>query len=135
MPIQVEIVSPEKVLVSKRVDMAVVPSVEGDLAAMEEHAPMIVLLRGGLVTLYHGDAVTDTLYVAGGFAEITADRCTVLADDAVPPGEIDRADADKRLADAEASWNGIDMADLAAVPAAADRLQVAQSRVEAAASV
>ena len=135
MPIQVEIVSPEKILVSKSVDMAVVPSVEGDLAAMPEHAPMIVLLRGGLVTLYQGDTVTDTLFVAGGFAEITADRCTVLADDAVPPGEIDRADADKRLADANEAWNGVDMTDIGTVPAAADRLQVAQSRVDAASSV
>ncbi len=131
MPIKVEIVSPEKILVSKSVDMAVVPSVEGDLAAMEQHAPMIVLLRGGVVSLYEGDEVTDQLYVAGGFAEITADRCTVLADDAVPPGEIDRGDAEKRLADAQDEWDGVDMTNLDAVPKAADRLQVAQSRVDA----
>ena len=49
----------------------------------------------------------------------------------MPPGEIDRADADKRLTDAEADWNGVDMTDLEAVPEAADRLQVAQSRVDA----
>lgn len=133
MPIEVEIVSPEKILVSKTVDMAVVPASEGDLAAMEEHAPMIVLLRGGLVSLYEGDAVTEQLYVAGGFAEITAERCTVLADEALHPGEIDRGDAERRLAEAEREWADIDMTDLEAVPLAADRLQVAQSRVEAAA--
>lgn len=132
MPIEIEIVSPEKILVSKTVDMAVVPSVEGDLAAMEEHAPMLVLLRGGLVTLYQGDEVTDRLYVAGGFAEITGHRCTVLADEAIPPASIDRADAEARLAEAETAWNGVDMSDLEAVPDAADRLQVAQSRVDAA---
>lgn len=131
MPIQVEIVSPEKVLLSRSVDMAVVPSVEGDLAAMAEHAPVIVLLRGGLVTLYQGDAVTDRLFVAGGFAEITGDRCTVLADDAVPADEIDRADADRRLTDAQDEWNRVDTTDLEAVPKAAERLQVAQSRVDA----
>ena len=131
MPIQVEIVSPEKILLSRSADMAVVPSVEGDLAAMAEHAPVIVLLRGGLVSLYQGDAVTDRLFVAGGFAEITGERCTVLADSAVPTDEIDRADADRRLAEAQDEWNRVDMTDLAAVPAAADRLQVAQSRVDA----
>ena len=132
MPIQVEIVSPEKVLLSKSVDMAVVPSVEGDIAAMEQHAPVIVLLRGGLVSLHQGDTVTDRLFVAGGFAEITADRCTVLADDAVPAGDLDRAEAERRLAEAQDQWGRVDMTDLEAVPAAAERLQVAQSRVDAA---
>ena len=131
MPIDVEIVSPERLLLSKRAEMAVVPSVEGDLAAMEEHAPMIVLLRGGLVTLYDGTTETDKLYVAGGFAEITADRCTVLADEAIPPGEIDRADAERRLQEAEQAYNETDMTDFDAVPLATDRLQVARSRVEA----
>ena len=132
MPIDVEIVSPERLLLSKKTDMAVVPSVEGDLAAMEEHAPMIVLLRGGLVTLYEGDKETDKLYVAGGFAEITADRCTVLADEAIPPNEIDRNDAELRLQQAEKEYNETDPNDFDAVPLATDRLQVARSRLEAA---
>ena len=131
MPIQVEIVSPEKILVSKSVDMAVVPSVEGDLAAMEQHAPMIVLLRGGLVSLYEGDRITDQLYVAGGFAEITGDRCTVLADDAIPPGDIDRADADRGLAEALDAWNKLGPDDGDAASDATYRLQVAQGRVDA----
>ncbi len=131
MPIEVEIVSPERLLLSKQADMAVVPSIEGDLAAMEEHAPMIVLLRGGLVTLYENDQETDRLYVAGGFAEITGDRCTVLADEAIPPNEIDRPDADRRLQEAQKAYDETDMTDFDAVPLAADRLQVAQSRIEA----
>ena len=132
MPIQIEIVSPEKILLSKNVDMAVVPSVEGDLAAMEQHAPVIALLRGGLVSLYEGNTVIDQLFVAGGFAEITGDRCTVLADDAIPAGDIDRAEADRLLNEAQDEWDRVDMTDLDAVPAAAARLQVAQGRVEAA---
>ena len=131
MPIEVEIVSPERLLLTRTVDMAVVPSVEGDLAAMEEHAPMIVLLRGGLVTLYEGNTETDKLYVAGGFAEITGERCTVLADAAIPPAEIDRAGAEQRLRDAEQAYAETDMTDFDAVPLATDRLQVARSRVEA----
>ena len=58
--------------------MVVVPGSEGDLAAMPEHAPMIVLLRGGVVSLHDGGKVTDTFFVAGGFAEITGERCTIL---------------------------------------------------------
>ncbi len=132
MPIEVEITSPEQRLLGKSVDMAVVPSVEGDLAAMEQHAPMIVLLRGGVVTLYQGDEVTDRLYVAGGFCEITAERCTVLADQATPPEEIDRSDAEKRLAEAQADYDAADMSDFDAVPRVTAALQVAQSRVDAA---
>lgn len=132
MSIEVELVSPERLLFSRQVDMAVVPSVEGDLAAMVDHAPMIVLLRGGLVTLYENDRATDTLYVEGGFAEITAERCTILADAAIPPSEIDRADADARLADAQRAWAEADMSDEVEVPRLLASLQLAQSRVDAA---
>ncbi len=69
---ELEIVSPERLLLSRPVEMVVMPGLEGDLAATPEHAPMIVVLRGGVVTLYEGGRPTDRLYVAGGFAEITA---------------------------------------------------------------
>ena len=74
MPIQIEIISPEKVLVSREVDMAVLPGMEGDIAAMPEHAPMMLLLRGGVVALYEGDKVTDRDFVGGGVADITTTR-------------------------------------------------------------
>ena len=131
MPIRIDIATPTKSWIGKDVDMAVVPSVEGDIAAMPEHAPVLMLLRGGLVTLYEGEQPTDRLYVSGGFAEIRGDRCTVLADEVLPPEDIDRADAEHRLADAQAAYDEVDMSDLAAVPLALERLQVAQSRVDA----
>ncbi len=51
---------------------------------------MIVALRGGTVTLYEGGKSTDRLFVSGGFAEVTPDRCTVLADEAMPVAEVSR---------------------------------------------
>ena len=84
MPVQLEIVSPARLVLSRAVDMVVMPGYEGDLAAMENHAPMIVLLRGGVIALHEGGTVTDRLFVGGGFAEITPERCTILADDATP---------------------------------------------------
>ena len=131
MPIQVDIATPGRRWISKQVDMAVVPSVEGDIAAMVDHAPVMMLLRGGVVSLYDGDTVTDRLYVSGGFAEITARGCTVLADEALDPAQIDRADAESRLEAAKRSYDDVDMGDLDAVPAALERLQIAQSRVDA----
>ena len=133
MPIRIDIATPTRSWIGKDVDMAVVPSMEGDIAAMPDHAPVMMLLRGGIVTLYQGDQETDRLYVSGGFAEITSDRCTVLADEALPPPDIDRADADGRLQEAQKAYNEVDMTDLDAVPLALERLQVAQSRVDAAA--
>ena len=59
---------------------------------------MIVLLRGGTIRLYEGDQVTERLFVAGGFAEVTPERCTVLADEATPVAELSRAEGEQRLA-------------------------------------
>ena len=57
------------------------------MGVLEGHAPMIVMLRGGAISLYEGDRVTDTMFVAGGFAEVTPERCTVLANEVMPVAE------------------------------------------------
>ena len=88
MPVALEVVSPEKLLLSRDVDMVVIPASEGDMGVLPNHAPMIVLLRGGTIAITEGGRVTDRLFVSGGFAEITPERCTVLADEAVPTSEL-----------------------------------------------
>ncbi|MGC8468584.1 MAG: ATP synthase F1 subunit epsilon [Acetobacteraceae bacterium] len=116
MPVALEIVSPEKLLLSRQVDMAVVPGSEGDIGVLAGHAPMIIMLRGGVVSIYEGEQVTGRLFVSSGFAEITPDRCTVLADEAVPVGELVKAEAEARLAAAEAAYQALETtADNAAV--------------------
>ena len=135
MGIEVEIVSPEKRLLSRTVEMVVMPGSEGDLAAMEEHAPMIVLLRGGLVSLYDGSNFansSDQFFVAGGFAEITGERCTILADEATPLAELSRADGEAKLADAERAYDEADKSDITTLGPYLDRLQSARAHVEAA---
>jgi len=132
MTVELEIVSPTKLVLSRAVDMVVMPGYEGDIAAMEKHAPMIILLRGGVITLHEGGQATDRFFVGGGFAEITADRCTILADDAVPVSEVS-ADAMRNvLADAERAWQDVDKFDIEARDAVLDRLQSARAGVEAA---
>lgn len=132
MPIQLEIVSPARLVLSRAVDMVVMPGTEGDLAAMANHAPMITLLRGGVIALHEGGSVTDRLFVGGGFAEITADRCTILADDAVPVAELSAASAQARFVVVEADWATVDKTDVAAREAAFDRLQSAREAVRVA---
>ncbi len=84
MPIDLEIVSPEKLLLSRPVDMVVIPAAEGEMGVLPQHAPMIVLLQEGVIRLYEGGRVTESLQVSGGFAEVTPTRVTVLADTATP---------------------------------------------------
>lgn len=132
MPVALEIVSPERLLLSRDVEMVVVPGYEGDLAAQPGHAPIITLLRGGVITLYEQGNATDRFFVDGGFAEITADRCTVLANAAVPVGELSAADAATKLEAAERAWDEVDKQDVMAREAALDRLLGAREAVRVA---
>ena len=86
-----ELVSPEKLLLSRAVEMVVVPGSEGDFGVLPGHAPFISQVRPGVIDVYDGGAVTERIFVAGGFAEVTGERCTVLADEATPLGDLDHA--------------------------------------------
>jgi len=98
--IQFELVSPERLLLSRPVDMVVVPGTEGDFGAMASHAPFISSLRPGVIAVYENGQVTDRLFVAGGFAEVTPERCTVLAERALPVSDLNRERIDSELRDA-----------------------------------
>src|SRR5215510_4258644 len=114
MPVNLEIVSPEKLLLSQPVDMVVIPASEGDMGVLEGHSPVIVMLRGGVIALYENDQVTDQMYVAGGFAEVTPERCTVLANEVLIPAELSREEGERRLAEAEAAYVSVEASDVAA---------------------
>lgn len=98
--IDFELVSPERILLSVQAEMVVVPGSEGDFGVMAGHQPMISTLRPGAIEVYAGDKVQERLYVAGGFAEVSNDRLTVLAEEAVPFADLDRAGMEQRLKDA-----------------------------------
>jgi F-type H+-transporting ATPase subunit epsilon len=97
--VEFELVSPERLLVSEQVDMVVVPGVEGDFGVLPRHAPLISTLRPGVIRVYEGREVKDRIFVAGGFAEVTHERCTVLAEEAVPVADIDTAKVEQELKD------------------------------------
>ena len=88
-----ELVSPERLLLSEPVDMAVIPGSEGDFGVLAGHSLLISTLRPGVIEVWQGEAVVNRLFVVGGFAEVTDTRCTVLADEAVPVDEINAAEA------------------------------------------
>lgn len=96
--VKFELVSPEKLLVSREVEMVVVPGSEGDFGVLPDHAPLISTVRPGTIEIYEGGQVVEQIFVAGGFAEVTGERCTVLADEAVAVKDIDRKATEAQLA-------------------------------------
>ena len=107
-PFTFDLVSPEKLLLSEDVEMVVVPGAEGDFGVLIGHAPLISSLRPGVINTYTGKKVEKRIFVAGGFAEVTGERCTVLAEEAMPVEDIDPADVEKRIASAREALNEAD---------------------------
>ncbi len=95
--VQFELVTPERLLLSQAVEMVVVPGTEGNFGVLPGHALLISTIRPGTIEVYEGQAVTQRIFVAGGFAEVTPERCTVLADEAVPADALDRAAIEAEL--------------------------------------
>ena len=97
-----ELVSPEKLLLSEDVEMVVVPGGEGNFGVLPGHALFISTVRPGVIDVYEGNRVSERIFVSGGFAEVTAERCTVLADEAMPLSSLDPAEIQERLKATEA---------------------------------
>jgi F-type H+-transporting ATPase subunit epsilon len=85
-----ELVSPEKISFSGEVDQVDVPGAEGDFGVLAGHAPLIALIRPGIMTVYAGGEQTK-LVVLGGFAEVGPEGLTVLADVSTSLEDLDRA--------------------------------------------
>ena len=92
-----ELVSPEKLVLSKEVSMVVVPGAEGLFGVLPRHASMLSTLAPGVINVYDGDSVTDSLFVVNGFAEVTEERCTVLAEEVIPVEDIDTEKYEKQI--------------------------------------
>ena len=127
-----ELVSPERLVFSQPVDMVVVPGAEGYFGVLARHAPLISALKPGTISIYEGDAVTQRIFVAGGFADVTGERCTVLAEDATPVSQLDRAQVDQELSEAASEIAGLPAtAGSVERQTAEARLEVARAKVEA----
>src|SRR4051812_19354814 len=90
--LQLDVVTPERRLVSERVEWVNVPGRNGELGILPDHAPMISELGTGLLTYIHNGS-TIWIHVSGGFVEVNNDRVSVLAEIAELPDEIDTAAA------------------------------------------
>ncbi|SEO26472.1 ATP synthase F1 subcomplex epsilon subunit [Paracoccus alcaliphilus] len=97
---QFDLVSPERSLVSVSVREVRLPGSEGDLTAMPGHAPAIVTLRPGMVTLVAADGSESEFAVTGGFVEINAESVTLLAERGHPREEVTQEVFNEMLTDA-----------------------------------
>lgn len=95
-----ELVSPEKQLMSEEVTMVTVPGSEGDFGVLAGHAPFMSTVRPGFLTVT-GDGDEHRIFIRGGFAEVTPRGLTILAEEAIPAGQIDRADLESQVKNAE----------------------------------
>ncbi len=92
MPLQLEVITPERRVLAETVDAVAIPGANGELGILPGHTPLISQLQTGVLTYTQGGA-TGRLHVSGGFVEVNNDRVSVLADVAERPEEIDAARA------------------------------------------
>ena len=115
---QFDLVSPERKLASGQATSVQIPGADGDMTAMPDHAPVVTTLRPGILSV-DMDGSTQEYAVTGGFAQITAEGTTVLADEALPKGELTGDLLDDRIA---AATTARDAAEGAAADEAAKRV-------------
>lgn len=97
-----DLVSPERRLAEMDATEVQIPGADGDMTAMADHAPTITTLRPGILTVVHSGG-SDDFFVSGGFAEITGNGVSVLAEKAMPKGDVTRDHMDELIAQADAA--------------------------------
>ena len=96
--VQFELVTPERLIVSAEVEMVVVPGTAGNFGVLPGHSPLISTIRPGNIDIYETRAaVSGRIFVVSGIAEVTPERCTVLAEEAMDPATLDRAATEAEL--------------------------------------
>lgn len=94
---QVELITPEKVAFSATAQMVVVPGTLGDFGVLPGHAPFVSTIRPGIITIDTEDGRQRRVAVVGGLAEVSPERCTVLAEHAVDCEGLTPADVQARI--------------------------------------
>jgi len=99
--IRIDIVSPERLVLSETVDAVTVPGSEGYFTVMYDHAPFMTTLRAGFITVSRRGGEAEVFFVRGGFADVSAAGLTILAEESVPFTAFDHADLQAQIKAAE----------------------------------
>ncbi len=129
MPLHFELVSPEKLLSSGGVYMVVAPGAEGDFGVLEGHAPFMSTIRPGVIAVYATEGASpERIFIDGGFAEVNEKGLTILAEQALPLGELNPETIARQLAEArDAAKLAKSDSERSASDAAIARLEAMQS--------
>ena len=125
-----ELVSPERKLMSEPATMAVIPGEEGDFGVLPNHSALVASIRPGVVKVYTQDSGEPRrIFIAGGFADVTATNCTVLAEEAVNVNDLNQADLEQTIRNLQEDMGlAGDEAEKARV---ARKLKLAKAKLEA----
>lgn len=105
---ELSIVAPDRSVVEDRAQSVVAPGIEGYFGVMAGHLPMVSALRAGIVEYVDGKNQRHHIAVSGGFAEISGERLTILADSATRASEVDVKEEEARLEKARKALRGED---------------------------
>jgi F-type H+-transporting ATPase subunit epsilon len=100
----VRLVTPDRILLDATAEAVELPSMSGYLEALYGAAPLLAELGAGEVRLHGGSSGDQKFFVAWGFVEVLPERVTILAETALHPNEIDRAEAQQELQEGEKLW-------------------------------
>lgn len=115
--IKIEIVSPERLVVSEQARAVTVPGADGYFTVMGEHAPLMTTLRPGFISVTDLGNVAHVFYVRGGFADVAPGGLTILAEEARPVADFDRTEIEALIA------SGMSALEAARTAEEQDRLQ------------
>jgi F-type H+-transporting ATPase subunit epsilon len=99
--LKLEIVSPERLVLSQRATAVTVPGTEGYFTVMAGHAPFMTTLRTGFITVAAEGSAPTVFFVRGGFADVSPEGLTILAEESVPFAELGQDDLQARIRAAE----------------------------------
>lgn len=98
--LNLNLVTPETLFLSEEVEMVVVPGVDGTFGAMRDHAPMISMIKPGVLEIHNGKDIRN-IFIAGGYAEVAGDNCIVLAEEIVEISDLDKSALTEELKQTE----------------------------------
>jgi F-type H+-transporting ATPase subunit epsilon len=103
--LQVRLVTPDRILIDTTADAVELPASAGYLEALYGAAPLLAELGAGEVRLHGGSSGDKKFFVAWGFVEVLPERITILAETAVIPAEIDKAEAQQEITEGQKMWS------------------------------
>jgi F-type H+-transporting ATPase subunit epsilon len=95
--VKIEIVSPERLVVSQQAESVTIPGADGYFTVMGDHAPLMTTLKPGFITVTDQSRVGHVYYVRGGFADVSPAGLTILAEEARPVAEFNKAEIEAMI--------------------------------------